>query len=193
MSLLKTIRMMASASLWLITPFLPSWSRSLSKWLRMGHFPQSPPPHLRFQVSGPDLYQAVKRSWQLGATSSPHRGRLHCLLQRAPCGGTSCPVAVHTGRCDKSLWSTASKVKLCGTWVKLSKNTIRHLILLIVAIRRELARQQKAKWRKWQTAVYPQKRGVQALPLECWRHHVVLPSIWSSFSRSHKKKQSDAL
>ena len=167
MSLLKTIKMMASASLWLITPFLPIWSRSLSKWLRMGPFPQSPPPHLRFQVSGPDLYQAVKRSWQLGTTSSPHPGRLHCLLQsslRTYILSSGCPKNGPMGRRNKCLWSTASKVKLCGMWVELYKNTMSHLILLIVAIRRARTTAESQMEEVANSRLPTEMRGSGALP-----------------------------
>lgn len=134
----------------------------------------------------------IRVSGHWGGTSSPPLGRLHCLLQSALCGHASCPGAFlkmsSWKRCSKCLWSTASKVKLCGMWVELYKNTMSHLILLIVAIRQALT-QQKAKWKTWQTAFYPQKWGVQKFSLECLRHCVVSPSIWSAFSRFRKEKK----
>lgn len=53
-----------------------------------------------------------------------------------------------------------SEVKLCGMWVEMYKNIMSHLILQIVAIRLaayNLLSQQKAKRKKWQTAICPQK------------------------------------
>lgn len=178
--------------------FSPHLKQKQSKWLRMVHFPLPPPPHPPF----PSLWPRPSSRWETTLTVGWHplSSLWQVALSTAECSlwtcvlSSSCPKNGPMERCSKCLRSPASKLKLCGMWMELYKNTMSHLILLIVAIRRaphRLLSQQKAKWKKWQTAIYSQKWGVQKLSLECLRHHIVSLSIWSSFSRFHKKKKKN--
>lgn len=136
---LTTIKMIALASLWLITP-----SPFPYPHLKLEHFKiakDRPPPsttHIHFQSSGPYLDQAVE--WQSGSTSSLPQDYPQKTVHRQ----RSYPDAVSMCACVNSLHSiiTQSKANLSGMWVELYKNTMSHLILPIVAIRR--ARRQHA-------------------------------------------------
>lgn len=88
--------------------------------------------HAHFQISGPYLNQAVERQSCCTSSLTQDSPRQTVHAQR------SYPDAVSICVCVNSLHSimTQSKAKLCAMWVELYKNTMSHLILPIVAIRR---------------------------------------------------------
>lgn len=202
----KTIKIITSSQLVTHNTLLPHLKLRHFNMAEEGPFPftaYSPPaPYLHFQVSGPGLSQAVKWSqvglnlpWSLKQASLSTTELSFWIYVWSSCY----PRNGHTERLHLGLRSIVSTVGLLiqqenssKMWVELYKNTMSHLILLIVAIRlartQPLCSQQKAKWKKWQAAICPQKWGVRKCSLECLRYHVVWSSIWSPFSRSHKKR-----